>query len=210
MRLIYADQSPGERGAMLLAVAAASALPSLLLALMVAHVGGLLTGMAIWLLSYFGFGLSARGVRLARHRRFGPAANAALVVRLLMSLSFVGGFLVDIFPGGLAVILIEGAGQPIASFTGALLATLLHGSFLTLGVVILALAIAPFVKPGADDPNACRNCGYDIRASRVFGRCPECGAPCGRPVYESDSEAETLPAEQPPPGPAPTPPSRPA
>lgn len=64
------------------------------------------------------------------------------------------------------------------------LTTLLVGAIQGVGGVIQFVllfgmfhALARSHVEGAD---CCRKCGYDIRASREFGRCPECGTPISR------------------------------
>jgi hypothetical protein len=38
-----------------------------------------------------------------------------------------------------------------------------------------------FLKPPVLEQGKCERCGYDLRASYEFGRCPECGTPCTKP-----------------------------
>jgi len=53
---------------------------------------------------------------------------------------------------------------------------LFTGVALVGGVFLLASVVAHGVFPRVwDRPGLCRYCGYDIRASLEFGRCPECG-----------------------------------
>lgn len=63
------------------------------------------------------------------------------------------------------------------------LTTLLVGAIQGIGGVIqFVVLFAMFNLLGrskVDQPDRCRKCGYDIRASGEFGRCPECGTPIG-------------------------------
>ncbi|MBN1511466.1 MAG: hypothetical protein JXB13_05580 [Phycisphaerae bacterium] len=51
-------------------------------------------------------------------------------------------------------------------------------------IVVLGLAIWIWIhladawKRLRNREGLCTHCGYDLRASRQFGRCPECGTPC--------------------------------
>ncbi len=61
------------------------------------------------------------------------------------------------------------------------------GMTTVLGAVQAIIGLAQFAlmytvsykafPPPQADPDRCRSCGYDVRASHQFGRCPECGAP---------------------------------
>jgi len=57
-----------------------------------------------------------------------------------------------------------------------------NGSFfdaISLGVCsAMATAVILLVGSRRRRPGCCLGCGFDIRASIDFGRCPECGLPC--------------------------------
>jgi len=61
--------------------------------------------------------------------------------------------------------------------------TLMQGAFMATQCVVYIVAIRGlfFRSPSRPNPDICANCGYDVRASREFRRCPECGAPCTPP-----------------------------
>ncbi len=64
--------------------------------------------------------------------------------------------------------------------------TLVQGTFVNilLGILMLLLYAIQrsFCRPPEPAVGRCEKCGYNLRASYEFGRCPECGTPCTPPA----------------------------
>ena len=59
------------------------------------------------------------------------------------------------------------------TFLTSLLAAAIY--LIPMSVMGMLVAFAQTLSPRPRPPNLCPRCNYDIRASRQFGRCPECG-----------------------------------
>lgn len=98
--------------------------------------------------------------------------SGALVARAVSS--------IDLAEGGPSSIL-------ASEFVVATLLTLGQGTILLIEFLLMAGVIAWVECKCAVEHNAdiCLTCGYDIRASREIGRCPECGTACSPPLFRA-------------------------
>lgn len=115
-------------------------------------------------------------------RRIERALRIVIIGRIIASIVPCG--IVDMVCGTIAiewVTDVDPTSDPVPKdFTSTLAITALQGAFVFIQFVLLApisyyMARTWGVRP---NPDSCAKCGYDIRASRQFGRCPECGTPC--------------------------------
>jgi len=174
-----------------------SALPSFVWAEMSSPVdfdlGAIITGILIVIAIYTLATGTQFVLRLQARPRAARALRIGYLFRLFLSALFPLGMGVDLIPGALSVALVDHvlggaidqsarAGSS-APFLVTLAITLVQGLFLNLiGFVFMGLVY--LVLPRRLDEQMlgrCENCGYDLRASYEFGRCPECGTPCTPP-----------------------------
>lgn len=162
-------------------------------------VAAMITGVVIVIIIYtwvtgteFVAGMQARP-RAARALRIG------YLVRLFLSALFPLGMGVDLFPGTISCVIVNllsgGAlnnpfqsGSPV-SFPFTLSIALVQGLLLNLiGFAFMGFVYGLLPKRlDNQDVGLCEKCGYDLRASYQFGRCPECGTPCTPPPGREDS-----------------------
>ncbi len=159
----------------------------------------MLTGIVVVIIIYVWATGTQVVVRLQARPRAARAFRIGYLVRLFLSSLFPLGMGVDMIPGLLSVLTVETLSRGvlqqsggIASFPITLCITLLQGLFLNLiGFVFMGLVY--LVLPRSLDnqmKGLCERCGYDLRASYEFGRCPECGTPCVPPPDWDSSQAD--------------------
>lgn len=167
---------------------AAFALPSLLLARGFDPLAIGLVGCAFAVLVWIALIQRVFGGPLA-------ALRLAQVLRVVIFARLLGAIVpcgcADLVSGGWIVSWVtnvdvtEGgpSGVPPQDFASTAMITLLQGAVLMIECVMMA-AVAHLLVPheqSKHNPDICHACGYDIRASRSIGRCPECGTAC-RPL----------------------------
>jgi hypothetical protein len=152
-------------------------------------VAAMLTGVAIITVIYIWATGTQFVVRLQTRPRAAKALRTGYLLRLFLSALFPLGMGVDLIPGVISASIVEGLsggvigraerlGVPV-SFPATLAITLLQGLFLNLiGFAFMGIVYG-LLPRRLDNPNLglCEKCGYDLRASYQFGRCPECGTP---------------------------------
>ena len=156
-------------------------------------VAAMITGVAIVTTIY----IWATGTQFVVHLQARPRAARAFRIgylcRIFLSALFPLGMGVDLIPGAISGSLVdalsggaitqaERTGMPV-SFPTTLAITLLQGLFLNLIGFAFMVIVYAILPRALDNPNPglCEKCGYDLRASYQFGRCPECGTPCVAP-----------------------------
>ena len=98
--------------------------------------------------------------------------------RLLISIAYPIGILVDFFPGIVSISIVEGLGIHGPSFLGTLLITFIQGTILNCTVFIVMLityGIQRLLLTMPPPEMACSKCSYDLRGSLTSVTCPECG-----------------------------------
>lgn len=155
---------------------------------------GLSLGVGCWVVLYAAIGASDWFASLLRRPILRRAIVSALVLRAILSICVPCGFIVDAVPGVLSIALVEKfsglqfidddpLNRNIGESTGlTALTVLLQGCFLNAGLLItLALFYSHYAwhdkrrNAHAARTTTCLACGYDLRGSLDFGRCPECG-----------------------------------
>ncbi len=163
-----------------------SAAPSFLWAMSEYSRPAMLTGVVIFILLYTATTSTQAFHRFSRRPFVRRTLYIGYGLRVLCSLLFPLGMLIDLWPGLLSVFISELFFSGASSFVFTLVTTLLQGTFLNiiLGMFMLILyALQRAVcKPPPQNEGFCEKCGYDLRASYEFGRCPECGTPCSKPA----------------------------
>jgi hypothetical protein len=162
-------------------------------------VAAMITGVVIVIIIYTWATGTEFVARLQARPRAARALRIGYLVRLFLSALFPLGMGVDLIPGvlsGLVVNLLSGgalenpaqSGSPI-SFPFTLSITLVQGLFLNLiGFAFMGIVYGLLPRRlDSPDVGLCQKCGYDLRASYEFGRCPECGTPCTPPPEWEDS-----------------------
>lgn len=189
------------------AICGISAAPSFLWALKAGapnlrfDVAAMLTGIAIVTTVYVWATGTRCVVRLQARPRVARAFRIGYLVRLFLSGLLPLGMAVDVIPGVIGSLIVDclsGGGITYAdrmgvrvSFPATLAITLLQGLFLNL-IGFTFMAIVYGMLPRSLDNSSlglCERCGYDLRASYEFGRCPECGTPCVPPPDWDSSQA---------------------
>lgn len=159
------------------------------------HVIGRAVGIAFWMGVYGLIGASFWFRARLRNPAFRNAVAITLMLRAALSIMLPCGFVVDIFPGIMAInavhlltgddsdpnLLKEPApfGMTIG---GTAICAILQGLFLNLMLLPVIFAfyrqyLWQLAQKAKDQgiPRTCLRCGYDLRGSLEFGRCPECG-----------------------------------
>lgn len=160
-------------------ICAACAIPSTLWAGRQFDPQGMAAGVGVFIVAYafvtsraaFARVLDRPGVRTTLRVGFG--------FRVAVSVVFPLGMAADLYPGMVSMELVRRLDIRPETLGGTFLTTVVQGALLNL---ILGLFMVPLyglmrasARPIKPDPNICPTCRYDVRASREFGRCPECG-----------------------------------
>jgi hypothetical protein len=186
-----------QRSMLWTVVCGVSALPSFVWAEMSSPIdfdlGAIITGILIVIGTYTLATGTQFVVRLQAKPRAARAFRIGYLFRMFLSALFPLGMGVDLIPGMISVMLVDGllggsvsksgSGGNSVSFVITLSITLLQGLFLNL-IGFAFMGLVYLVLPRRLDRQMlglCENCGYDLRASYAFGRCPECGSPCTPP-----------------------------
>ncbi len=169
-------------------------------------VAAMLTGIAIVTIAYIWATGTQFVVLLQARPRAARAFRIGYLFRLFLSALFPLGMGVDLIPGVISASIVDGLsggsiaraerlGMPV-SFPATLVITLLQGLFLNLiGFAFMGIVYG-LLPRRLDNPNLaiCEKCGYDLRASYQFGRCPECGTPCVAPPGWNGAESASADA----------------
>ncbi|MFN0138382.1 MAG: hypothetical protein ACKVS9_19940 [Phycisphaerae bacterium] len=159
------------------------------------HPIGRAIGVAVWMGVYGLIGASHWFRNHLRNPAFRNAVSITLMLRAALSIMLPCGMVVDIFPGMLAVGMVQslsgddsdpnfGITVPPFAMTvgGTAICALLQGLFLNLMLIPVAYAFYRqyrwlLEQKSAEHrpPRSCHTCGYDLRGSVEFGRCSECG-----------------------------------
>lgn len=180
--------SPRIRTALSILVCIASTVPSFVL--------GLLVGAPVWAmalpalafaLSFMAVTRSQRATRLLWNPAARRACGVVVLCRTAATALFPVGWTNDALIGIVVFELLDTLpGVPLSRGNlrsgPALIATLAQGAALLLEMLLLgvvAYGVARMLGAPVVDPRRsaflCGRCGYDVRGSREFGRCPECG-----------------------------------
>lgn len=146
----------------------------------------MVTGVAAFILFYTA-ATSTQAFHLFSRR---PFVRRTLYIgyglRVGVSIIFPLGMILDLLPGIISVNITEEVFRKDHSFVPTLITTLIQGTILNAILSIFMCIVyglqRAFLKPPPDREGLCEKCGYDLRASYEFGRCPECGTPCLKPA----------------------------
>jgi hypothetical protein len=206
----------GRRLMLWTAICAVSAAPSFVLAMMAEpgrfDLAGMITGILTAIAIYTWATGTPFVASLQASRRAARALRIGYLVRMFLSALFPLGMIIDFWSGVLSGSLVDVvAGGTITrsiqsgarvGFGITLSVTLLQGVVLNL-FGFMFMWIVYLLLPRRLDTETiglCEKCGYDLRASYEYGRCPECGTPCVPPpgwTGEDPGSAGDSTAEQP-------------
>jgi len=175
------------RGLLWSIICSVTAIPSFIWARSEYSLLGMVAGVGLFAAMY----TFVSGTPTVGRWRTSRLANRTLRIgyfsRVVVSAIVPLGMALDLIPGLLSVTIVESAasgtayaGRGTRGFIGTLAITLVQGTFLhvILGVYMLVVHLIQWWWVGKEYPEGhCRKCGYDLRASYEFGRCPECGTP---------------------------------
>lgn len=182
-----------RRAALWTFLCATSALPSFLWAHQEYSRSAMLVGVVAFILLYTVTTSTQTFHRFSRRAFVRRTLYIGYTIRFVLSALFPLGMALDLLPGLLSIEIVESHLGKSHGFVHTLLITLLQGTFLNiiLGVFMVLVYAVQFAMcaPPQLDTGKCERCGYDLRASYEFGRCPECGMPCTQPATLPDSAA---------------------
>lgn len=201
-----------KRAALWCIICGVTAIPSLTWANMAKgfDLDGMVVGVLLFAVMYTVVTGTPGVARFRASRLRNRTLRIGYFTRVVVSAIVPLGMALDVIPGMISVLIVDSAsgrmplrGGETHGFFSTLAITLIQGAFLhvTLGVYMLIVHLIQWWWVGKEYPEGhCQNCGYDLRASYEFGRCPECGAPCGPGVEGSPNVApavvsETTPGE---------------
>ncbi|HOW70889.1 MAG TPA: zinc ribbon domain-containing protein [Phycisphaerae bacterium] len=166
-----------------------TAIPSFVWARSEFSTPGMVVGVALFVAMYTMVSGTSAVARWRTSRLTDRTFRIGYFTRVVVSAIVPLGMALDLVPGIVSVSLVEAVMNPrIPAMSGGrgffvtLVITLVQGTLLhiTLGAYMLVVHLIQWWWVGKEYPKGhCRRCGYDLRASYEFGRCPECGAPCG-------------------------------
>ena len=162
------------------AVALVSAGPSFLLAASDDyHEGGMLLGIALWVVMLTAITSTTAFDAFSRVRGVRRTLQFGYGLRILASVVYPVGWIVDLWAGVLSIRIGEFWGLDEQGFVSSLGITLVQGLVLNVVIGVVMLVLYPFVRPLSrktwDGVHECEECGYDLRGSAAT-QCPECGA----------------------------------
>lgn len=187
----------------------ACAVPSFIWAYHEFNTGGMIAGVAAFIVAYTLVTSTDVFARFVKR----PFVRRTLFIgygtRLVCSAIFPVGMAIDVIPGLISIGIVDEfarlsgfnvsvsgrsfANAATGSFVGTFAITLIQGTFVNIPLGLLMLlvygiqrAFCRLPEPAVD---RCEKCGYDVRASYEFGRCPECGTPCSRPAPTIEAQA---------------------
>lgn len=152
---------------------------------------GMICGVVMFILAYSVVTTTQWFHRFRRRPFMERTLRVGFGTRVLISVIFPVGFLVDICLGTASIGIARVLGFVAHDFVSTLIITLIEGSLMS-GALVVFMALVYGLQRMLLKPQPtlgiCPKCGYDLRASYQFGRCPECGEPC------SPVDAKTSPA----------------
>ena len=109
-------------------------------------------------------------------------------LRMLVSIIFPAGMMIDMFPGLFSIYIVQSLGVPEKSFFATLMITLIQGTLLNTILSVIMLVVwgsqRLLLRVPEIPEHVCAKCGYDLRGNQASGRCPECGT-----SHEAESPA---------------------
>jgi len=177
-----------------------SAAPSFLWALGEYSRPAMATGVAVFILFYTVATSTQSFHRFSRRPFIRRTLYIGYGLRVACSIVFPLGMILDLFPGLLSVFIVQqGLFLHGRSFVPTLVTTLIQGAFVNVVLGLFMLIVYGFQRlflaPPPRDTGHCEQCGYDLRASFEFGRCPECGTRCRKPEALSQTAGSPSPAQ---------------
>ncbi len=159
-------------------VCSTMAIPSLMLAQSGDYDGWAMgLGICIFIVIFTIVGASDFVRQLMRRPFVRTTCYIGFAARMVISLIFPMGMLVDVWTGAVSAAVGEIVfHKDPTGFAATLVITLMQGVWLTMLLGAFMALVYAWQRSGATDPpdgQFCLKCGYDLRASH--GQCPECG-----------------------------------